>query len=126
MSGAALGSFLAVMRREYLQRVRSKWFLFATVAGPLLMGVLIFETESKPAGLSMAIRSSSMKRVVNAASRSDRTTSVGGCPNSTRSPTSSRWSWRVTASPLTRTQRSRSRAFSVFTRHRRSIYPRGV
>ena len=42
MSGAALGSFLAVMRREYLQRVRSKWFLFATVAGPLLMGGLIF------------------------------------------------------------------------------------
>jgi len=30
------------MRREYLQRVRSKWFLFATIAGPLLMGGLIF------------------------------------------------------------------------------------
>lgn len=27
----------AVIRREYLQRVRSKWFIFATVAGPLLM-----------------------------------------------------------------------------------------
>ncbi len=27
----------AVIKREYLQRVRSKWFVFATVAGPLLM-----------------------------------------------------------------------------------------
>ena len=28
---------IAVIRREYLQRVRSKWFIAATVAGPLLM-----------------------------------------------------------------------------------------
>lgn len=27
----------AVIKREYLQRVRSRWFIFATVAGPLLM-----------------------------------------------------------------------------------------
>ena len=27
----------AVIRREYLQRVRSKWFIFSTVGGPLLM-----------------------------------------------------------------------------------------
>lgn len=27
----------AVLRREYLQRVRSRWFIFATVGGPLLM-----------------------------------------------------------------------------------------
>jgi len=42
MSGAAMASIGAVIRREYLQRVRSKWFVFATVAGPLLMGGLIF------------------------------------------------------------------------------------
>ena len=28
---------MAVIRREYLQRVRSKWFVFSTVAGPLFM-----------------------------------------------------------------------------------------
>lgn len=28
---------MAVIRREYLQRVRSKWFVFGTIAGPLLM-----------------------------------------------------------------------------------------
>jgi len=27
----------AVIRREYLQRVRSKWFIFSTIAGPLFM-----------------------------------------------------------------------------------------
>jgi ABC-2 type transport system permease protein len=32
----------AVIKREYLERVRSKWFIFATVFGPLLMAVLMF------------------------------------------------------------------------------------
>lgn len=32
----------AVIRREYLQRVRSRWFVFATVAGPLfLLGLIV-------------------------------------------------------------------------------------
>ncbi|MEM7416930.1 MAG: ABC transporter permease [Gemmatimonadota bacterium] len=31
----------AVIRREYLQRVRSKWFIAATIGGPLFMVVLI-------------------------------------------------------------------------------------
>lgn len=31
----------AVIRREYLQRVRSKWFIAATVGGPLIMAALI-------------------------------------------------------------------------------------
>jgi ABC-2 type transport system permease protein len=31
----------AVIRREYLQRVRSKWFIAATIGGPLLMASLI-------------------------------------------------------------------------------------
>lgn len=35
------GVVWAVIRREYLQRVRSRWFVIATVAGPLLMLGLI-------------------------------------------------------------------------------------
>ena len=31
----------AVIRREYLQRVRSKWFIASTVGGPLLMAALM-------------------------------------------------------------------------------------
>ena len=31
-----------VIRREYLQRVRSKWFVASTLGGPLLMAALIF------------------------------------------------------------------------------------
>ena len=42
MMGTAMTSIGAVIRREYLQRVRSKWFLVATIAGPLLMGALFF------------------------------------------------------------------------------------
>src|SRR5262245_18799682 len=29
-----------VFKREYLERVRSKWFIFATILGPVLMGAL--------------------------------------------------------------------------------------
>lgn len=32
----------AVIRREYLQRVRSKWFIVATIGGPILMAGFIF------------------------------------------------------------------------------------
>ncbi len=32
----------AVVRREYLERVRSRWFLIATVFGPVLFGALLF------------------------------------------------------------------------------------
>lgn len=32
----------AVIRREYLQRVRSRWFIFSTIAGPLFMiGIMV-------------------------------------------------------------------------------------
>lgn len=37
-----MGKVWAVIRREYLERVRSKWFLFATFFGPVLMGTMIF------------------------------------------------------------------------------------
>jgi ABC-2 type transport system permease protein len=33
---------LAVVRREYVERVRSRWFVVATVFGPLLFGTLMF------------------------------------------------------------------------------------
>jgi ABC-2 type transport system permease protein len=33
--------FWAVFRREYLERVRSRWFIVATVAGPLFFGSII-------------------------------------------------------------------------------------
>ncbi|WP_337169978.1 ABC transporter permease [Gemmatimonas aurantiaca] len=33
--------FLAVVRREYLERVRTRWFLVATLFGPLLFGTLM-------------------------------------------------------------------------------------
>jgi ABC-2 type transport system permease protein len=32
----------AVIRREYLQRVRSKWFVAATIGGPVLMAAIFF------------------------------------------------------------------------------------
>jgi ABC-2 type transport system permease protein len=33
--------FWAIARREYLERIRSRWFVFATVAGPLFFGLII-------------------------------------------------------------------------------------
>ena len=37
-----MAKLMAVIRREYFERVRSKWFLFATVFGPVLIGLLMF------------------------------------------------------------------------------------
>lgn len=37
-----MGKVSAVIKREYMERVRLKWFIVATVFGPLMMGVLIF------------------------------------------------------------------------------------
>ena len=31
----------AIMKREYLERVRTKWFLFATIFGPVFFGAMI-------------------------------------------------------------------------------------
>jgi len=50
----------AVIRREYLQRVRSKWFIFSTIAGPLFMiGVLVvpamLATRSATADRNIAV-----------------------------------------------------------------------
>lgn len=36
------GKLMAVIRREYVERVRSRWFLIATLFGPLFFGVLMF------------------------------------------------------------------------------------
>jgi ABC-2 type transport system permease protein len=38
----ANSKLMAVIRREYVERVRSKWFVIATLFGPLLMGALMF------------------------------------------------------------------------------------
>lgn len=48
-----MGKLIAVIKREYLERVRSKWFVFATVFGPLMMAVLAvlpayLASKSKP------------------------------------------------------------------------------
>jgi len=37
-----MGKLMAVIRREYVERVRSKWFLIATIFGPVLFGALMF------------------------------------------------------------------------------------
>ena len=31
-----------VVKREFIERVRTKWFLVSTIMGPVLMGLLIF------------------------------------------------------------------------------------
>ena len=31
----------AIIKREYLERVRTKWFIFATVFGPIFFGAMI-------------------------------------------------------------------------------------
>ena len=33
---------LVVTAREYLERVRTRWFIIATVFGPILIGLLLF------------------------------------------------------------------------------------
>jgi ABC-2 type transport system permease protein len=37
-----MGKLMAVIRREYLERVRSRWFVVATLFGPLFIGALMF------------------------------------------------------------------------------------
>ncbi len=50
----------AVIRREYIQRVRSKWFIFATIGGPLFMiAVMVipiyFASRNEEAGRRIAL-----------------------------------------------------------------------
>ena len=35
-----MGKTWVVFKREYLERVRSRWFIITTVLGPVLMGIL--------------------------------------------------------------------------------------
>jgi ABC-2 type transport system permease protein len=54
------GVVWAVIRREYLERVRSKWFVFATVAGPVFMLGLILvpafmASQAEQVGQSMVV-----------------------------------------------------------------------
>ncbi|HVP70076.1 MAG TPA: hypothetical protein VMS45_02055, partial [Gemmatimonadaceae bacterium] len=36
-----MGKLWAVIRREYTERVRSKWFIIATIGGPVFLGVML-------------------------------------------------------------------------------------
>ncbi|MEP7065506.1 MAG: ABC transporter permease [Gemmatimonadota bacterium] len=36
-----MGKLLAVIKREYLERVRSKWYLFITALGPIFFGIIV-------------------------------------------------------------------------------------
>jgi ABC-2 type transport system permease protein len=36
-----MGKFWVVFKREYLERVRSRWFVFATILGPIVFGTII-------------------------------------------------------------------------------------
>src|ERR1700722_6212953 len=35
-----MGKFWVVFKREYLERVRSRWFVFATIIGPIAFGAV--------------------------------------------------------------------------------------
>jgi ABC-2 type transport system permease protein len=37
-----MGKLIAIIKREYLERVRSKWFLLSTALGPIFFGVIVF------------------------------------------------------------------------------------
>ena len=57
----AMGRVGAVIRREYMERVRSKWFLIATIFGPLFFGLIMVV----PAWLSLrSTRSTERERVI--------------------------------------------------------------
>src|SRR5512140_60675 len=36
-----MGKLFAIIKREYLERVRSKWYIFSTALGPLFFGVIV-------------------------------------------------------------------------------------
>ena len=56
-----MGRVGAVVRREYMERVRSKWFLIATIFGPVFFGLLM----TVPAWLSIrSARSTERERVI--------------------------------------------------------------
>jgi len=56
---------MAVIRREYLQRVRNKWFVFGTVAGPLFM-IAIFAIP-----IALELRDEARDRVIVIMDRTD-------------------------------------------------------
>lgn len=36
-----MGKLLVIIKREYLERVRSKWYLFSTALGPIFFGIIV-------------------------------------------------------------------------------------
>src|SRR5256885_60958 len=48
-----MGKLFAIIRREYLERVRSKWYLFSTALGPIFFGIIaivpmVIASRTKP------------------------------------------------------------------------------
>ncbi|HVO09308.1 MAG TPA: ABC transporter permease [Vicinamibacteria bacterium] len=80
---------LAVLRREYLERVRTRGFVIATVLGPLLMAAmmvvpaLVARSGGKPLRIAVVDREGSLRPAVEAALRDLR---VDGKPHFTVEP----------------------------------------
>ena len=36
-----MGKLIAIIKREYLERVRSKWYVFSTALGPIFFGIIV-------------------------------------------------------------------------------------
>ena len=36
-----MGKLFAIIKREYLERIRSKWFIFSTALGPIFFGIIV-------------------------------------------------------------------------------------
>jgi len=48
-----MGKLLAIIKREYLERVRSKWYIFSTALGPIFFGIvaivpMVIASRTKP------------------------------------------------------------------------------
>ncbi len=85
--------FLAVLKREYLQRVRSKMFIFATILGPLIMALfgvvpmLIFSIQGGPVRMAVVDQTEKLyvplsRAVSQASEEAEETPALGIDPNS--------------------------------------------
>src|SRR3954470_7462261 len=36
-----MGKLFAIIKREYLERIRSKWYVFSTALGPIFFGIIV-------------------------------------------------------------------------------------
>ena len=49
-----MGKLWTVIRREYVERVRSKWFVIVTLFGPLFFGTVMVSTPSLKAAVTFS------------------------------------------------------------------------